>query len=543
MQEGSIDCNGQRLGVTRNLRKALQNLRHTTETRVFWIDAICIDQKNIEERNSQVRLMREVYQKASEVVVWLGADKKDSAVGASMLPNIHAAALQGKLFQGPGSLEMRLEQAGLPGFDAPAWISLAEFYRRSWFMRIWVVQELALANTATVRCGGRYISWACFAPAAGCLRVAAEKRYWDARYRFDSNRFAYMDVCHTQFEKGTPIRLLDVLSATRGHFSTDPRDKVFAVLGLASDTQALFLDADYSKSTSEVYSALMMAMIADRGCLEILSHKEDPWFTGIKGLPSWVVDWSVHPRAQPLQMSPFYGHYRAAGDSQARIRRTTEDPNTLKIAGFRIDKVKECGYPLLRYAPKDNIAGNTYRRMNVSNYNYTTHMYLEQARWMQWERVALKLESYPDGEDPFEAYVRTLSGGLDLREDQSLHDLKFFYQAYLRMWDCLQQTGPIYCNAEASKDICTHFVWYRDAVENVAYGRLLFTSENGYMGLAPPSTRAGDLVCVLLGGRTPYILRPDGKGYYRLIGECYVHGQMNRNMNGIDNDLEELAIR
>ena len=543
VQASFIDCDDQRLGITLNLGKALRGLRHATDTRVFWIDAICINQKNIDERNSQVRLMKEIYRKASEVIVWLGEDKEDSASGASMLPGIHAAALHGKLLQGPDSLEMRLEQAGLPGFDAPSWKSLAELYRRSWFMRIWVVQELAVAHTAMVHCGGLCVPWACFAPAAICLRTAADVHYWNVRYRFDTNRFAYMDSCHTQFKKGTPMRLLDVLSATRGHFSMDPRDKVFAVLGLAFDARALFLDPDYSKSVFEVYSTLTMGMIADGEFLEILSHKEDPWFTSIKKLPSWVVDWSVHPRAHPLRMSLVYNYYKAAGDSQARVRRATEDPTTLNVMGFRIDNIRECGYPLLRYAPRDNIAGNSYRRMNVSHYNYETHMYLERDRWMQWERVVLKLESYPTGEDPFEAYVRTLSGGLDLRGDQSPHDLKFFYQAYLRTWDCLREKGPIYCHAEISKDVCTHFNWYRDAVENVAYGRLLFTSENGYMGLAPPSTRPGDLVCVLLGGRTPYILRPDGKRHYRLIGECYVHGQMHRNMDGVGDELEEFAIR
>lgn len=356
IQERFIDCDGQRLGVTLNLWKALRSLRQATDTCTFWIDAICINQRNIDERNSQVPLMKEIYQRAAEVVVWLGEDKRNSADGVSLLPRIHNAAMEGQLFQGPDSLSMRLDQAGLPGFDSLVWTALAELYRRSWFTRIWVVQELAVAKPATVLCGGRRVPWAYFAPAALCLQTAASIHYWDVRLRFDSDRFGYMDTCHAQFENDTPTQLLDLLSATRSHFSMDPRDKIFGVLGLASDADALLSNPDYSKSIVEVYSTLAMKMIADQESLEFLSHKEDPWFTGIKGLPSWVVDWSVHPRSHPLRRTSVYHSYQAAGDSQARVR-TTADPNTIYIMGFQIDKIKECGDSLLRYEPRDNIVG------------------------------------------------------------------------------------------------------------------------------------------------------------------------------------------
>ncbi len=542
IQERFIDCDGRRFGVTLNLWKALRSLRHATDTCTFWIDAICINQKNIDERNTQVRLMKEIYRRAAEVVVWLGEDKKDSADGASLLPRIHAAAQDAKLFQGPDSLAMRLEQAGLPGYGSLVWMSLAEIYRRNWFTRVWVVQELAVAKPATVLCGGRRVPWAYFTPAAACLQTASSIHYWDARFRFDFDRFGYMDTCHAQFETGSPTHLLDLLSATRSHFSMDPRDKVFAVLGLASDAETLLPNPDYSKSTVEVYSTLAWRMITSQQSLEFLSHKEDPWFTGIKGLPSWAVDWSVHPRSHPLRKTTAYSSYQAAGDSQARIR-TTLDLSILHIRGFQVDKVKECGDPLLRYEPRDNFVGNSLRRMNLSDLNFNTHMYLEQARWKQWERLALKLDSYPSGEVPFEAFARTLSGGLDMRGSPPTHDLEFLYQAYLKSWGCLRDRGPLYCNREVSEDICTHWVWYRDAVEDVTYGRLFFISVNGYMGVAPPSTRPGDLICVLLGGIAPYVLRRDGKRHYRLIGECYLHGQMHRSMDGIDNALEEYAIR
>ena len=66
------------LPVTENLHTALQHIRDEKETRIFWIDAICIDQANIPERNNQVRGMQKIYERASKVLVWLGEASEDS---------------------------------------------------------------------------------------------------------------------------------------------------------------------------------------------------------------------------------------------------------------------------------------------------------------------------------------------------------------------------------------------------------------------------------------------------------------------------------
>ena len=70
-----IWVNGDKIEVTGNLLAALKCLRFESSSLTLWIDAICIDQSNVHERNEQVRRMRDIFEQALEVFVWLGEEK------------------------------------------------------------------------------------------------------------------------------------------------------------------------------------------------------------------------------------------------------------------------------------------------------------------------------------------------------------------------------------------------------------------------------------------------------------------------------------
>ncbi|KUJ08711.1 HET-domain-containing protein, partial [Mollisia scopiformis] len=72
----TIECNNQPHSVTPNLALAIRRLRMPDGTRVVWIDAICVNQEDLNERSQQVQLMREIYSQAWRVVVWLGEDEE-----------------------------------------------------------------------------------------------------------------------------------------------------------------------------------------------------------------------------------------------------------------------------------------------------------------------------------------------------------------------------------------------------------------------------------------------------------------------------------
>ncbi|KAF2444101.1 HET-domain-containing protein [Karstenula rhodostoma CBS 690.94] len=131
--------------VSRTLGLALKYLR-LKQDRVLWIDAICIDQKNLEERSFQVSLMSLVYTGAKEICVWLGEDGDDSSQAIQFVKD---------------------EISQLKDFDklcidkqhAPKWKALLVLMQRPWFSRRWVVQEIALAERAQVYCGHDQIPW------------------------------------------------------------------------------------------------------------------------------------------------------------------------------------------------------------------------------------------------------------------------------------------------------------------------------------------------------------------------------------------------
>lgn len=140
-----------RLAVTRDLTLALKYLRHPHEERILWIDALCIDQENHEERNHQVQMMSLIYSGAKQACIWLGEDTDDSTTAIRFIHEI-----------------MKLENFDIISEkkeNASKWQSLLLLMQRPWFSRRWVVQEIALARSATIYCGNDEIPWTNFAVA------------------------------------------------------------------------------------------------------------------------------------------------------------------------------------------------------------------------------------------------------------------------------------------------------------------------------------------------------------------------------------------
>ena len=86
-----IYCNGERSAITRNLYSALSDLRHDNKPRVLWVDAVCINQADIDERNQKIRLMRKIYEKAKVVSVWLGAEAQYTYLGMPLISKLVTA--------------------------------------------------------------------------------------------------------------------------------------------------------------------------------------------------------------------------------------------------------------------------------------------------------------------------------------------------------------------------------------------------------------------------------------------------------------------
>ncbi|RYP33036.1 hypothetical protein DL767_004947 [Monosporascus sp. MG133] len=180
--------------VTENLDAALRHLRRTGGSRTLWIDAICIDQNNVAERGHQVSMMRNVYARASEVLIWLGPEEDDSdhAMGLIDYLGRRVVVNWGKWWLGLSDLggnEPELSDRNVPlPYSERDFRALGLLFNRPWFERLWVRQEVHASTHASLQCGSLLIDWRHFEPALAYLIVVGNV----TGYSYDDLRPAYL---------------------------------------------------------------------------------------------------------------------------------------------------------------------------------------------------------------------------------------------------------------------------------------------------------------------------------------------------------------
>lgn len=159
------------LEVRTNLVTALRYLRREKEPRTLWIDAICIDQTNIPERNIQVQRMAQIYRQASCVLVWLGESSHNSDVAFDVLERVGGA--EDQMVLEPRTMKWSSEKEhwvlrpkdpkriqGPIDLKPEEWKALYDlFINRAWWTRMWIVQEIAYPLSARLLCGRRSLHW------------------------------------------------------------------------------------------------------------------------------------------------------------------------------------------------------------------------------------------------------------------------------------------------------------------------------------------------------------------------------------------------
>jgi hypothetical protein len=254
------------LAISRNCATALRRLRQQGFKRTIWVDMICIDQRNSEERNHQVALMSEIYSKANQVLIYLGEPDAVSDQVFNFLCN------------------ERFDQASR--HSRPDFSVLKAFYTRRWFHRVWVIQEVAMARSALVICGQQVLLWDHMSSGLALNKFQDSKLFLPP----PTLRIGIFNYNRDQ-------TLLELLIATRRCASSDPRDKVFALLALVSDSERIPLHADYTKSAEWIFVQVAAWFTAHHGDSRILRHAYRPTRPQNPNgkeefMPSWVPCWA-----------------------------------------------------------------------------------------------------------------------------------------------------------------------------------------------------------------------------------------------------------
>ncbi len=251
----SQDDKAYRFSVPHNLASALRALRQEDASRVLWIDAICIDQKDPDEKNHQIPMMAQIYGEASRVCVWLGDPSDDSKLALKFIKeNVLDLWTFDRLCE---NKEMTRH-----------WAALLRLIMRPWFSRRWVVQEIALANEGLIYCGRETISWRKFADAVSLFvevetatHRLSEIMKRDEIFNHIPNFFEdvaalsatlLIEATNNLFRRsqdGGKERLSsleDLVSSLSVFKATEPRDTIYALLAIAKDTSPTAADRTQS---------------------------------------------------------------------------------------------------------------------------------------------------------------------------------------------------------------------------------------------------------------------------------------------------------
>ncbi|KAF5008669.1 hypothetical protein FDECE_5081 [Fusarium decemcellulare] len=604
-QAFEITCNHESFHVTENLFVALKHLRTQDVERVLWIDAICINQEDPKERSAQVLLMGKIYSAAEQAVVWLGPDPMSDGVNRMFdligrfpkIEKFHINRQWKTLFDTmtPGADIYDYQDEGLqddsttkpPTLSVDDLDGLKATVRRPWWTRIWTIQELVLPPTAVVMCGDLTAPWRGFTIAfTMTLGRVFEQRNDD--FGADSSIplppteiitsmvHARLFLNQPNTLKANPLfrELTNLLITYRWSAATDPKDKVYGLLGMANS--AYGIEPDYTISTTACYTRATFAIISGSGCLDILEGLKRPSClspTTLSDLPSWAPDWSYDFTSIPkeatysshvfrpmtreishitnsLSEGESFAPFHASGPSKCFQARLMGDDTTLILRGFIIDTLEAVGENLEHpmpapFEPSYNRVKSKMREKMRSQKIYEGLGQLWSAV-KGWEDLAYECENLQTGpnETREEALLATLcKNRIPLNADRAAvfdHmrtciNATFDYSkmdVVLKVLRLQHMTPRLYrtlvgysrdrrvVDDEGLWPLVMAVVSMRRAVD-----QRMARTKGGYLALVPEPSRVGDQIAILEGGKTPFVLRKVGQ-QWRILGDSYVHGIM-----------------
>ncbi|KAM7193814.1 Heterokaryon incompatibility protein (HET) domain containing protein, partial [Rhypophila sp. PSN 637] len=305
-----IFCEGKELYITQNLFDALSALRIQPNT-FLWVDAICINQNDLEERSSQVAMMGSIYARAKHTIVWLGKPDDCSEVVHGLLQRLAPTVDALVSDQGADGIpedpvsSVFWTKIGCQPFSPSEQMALVRFFDRYWFERCWIMQESCLGQR------GLLYLWRTASTASATLEAAPPVGYQPMRLTGlalqcaqglpVSSEEILVPASRLRSDEVKPVfyRVLQhITQKSRTSNATDPRDKVFAPAALALQLFSRVVDPgfftiSYQETVQETYTRVSRLIVQNTQSLSLLTKVEDRSFRHFSGLPSWVPDFSV----------------------------------------------------------------------------------------------------------------------------------------------------------------------------------------------------------------------------------------------------------
>ncbi|TVY68799.1 Heterokaryon incompatibility protein 6 OR allele [Lachnellula suecica] len=560
--------------VTRNAGTALRRIRNKLESTNVWIDAVCVNQDDDKERAQQVSIMGIIYSQATAVHVWLGEDgNRGVETALRVIHDIYGfncgECIGGDQCRCPGTTHSfnRAESEAATGTN-PSFRSMYEIFtlhvknftselinlcggynnvqlsemlsvlfESPWFTRVWVVQEVLFSSNAFVRCNGEIIPWKEIVTINEWLldsRYLVQQPHikfqtmmvpiWKGLNKVQENRNRILGSNAPQdsvvAEASTLPGILDVFLDALDLKATDPRDRLYALLSFASETNVpesldKLIKPDYNKPVGHVFADFTRWWIREHRSLAILSaihcQRTRTWQrTSCQSIvntnesriqpsnqPSWAVSIEGRSRWAAANLEAQFD-FKATGDTiPSEELLDCADPSTLRLRGIKVSNLKTLGHvPIQHIYP--------YRDDDVFRGDGVSGVY---------DRIF----------DPCGFSAFWSQGTIGTKGDPNLDQARRSYQDHISAhWN--------YFPGEKLRALLPlgdkSYEYYDTDELPTCLDPNFFVASNGLFGLCPSTAKEGDDIVLLYGGNVPYLLRPSGVNTFKLVGECFVEGIM-----------------
>ncbi|RYP29982.1 hypothetical protein DL767_006465 [Monosporascus sp. MG133] len=584
----------------------------------LWVDAICINQNDLREKASQVNMMDQIYKSAETTVVWLGREDHHTEMAIQTILKLYPFKdkLRNSNVTPYGTLSAdEYRRQGLPHISKKEWDSLASIYLRQWFQRIWVLQEVVLSNSVVCFCGLQELPWHFIGVTRALGELQRKSQYAGSIRYIPSDMPAYpVEMNFEHMLNCRERRLLDgatpEVRETSGFYrgpgkrcqfplprlvlsfwtfsSTDPRDKVFALLGITrGDPDSPAILADYTLPVEQVYADITRRMILQpldaARPLHILSCIVDS-DARIRSLPSWVPDYSV-PGSEPLSVPAF----NAAGSMSSSVMwgSATTSWNRLSLRGFHVGTITGASKKRqdIGRATKYAFDPTWFELMYTVPTPYPTGQPLSEVLWRtlcadkdvadsspapmhlgDQFRDFVSAQMLADADTVSYAVLSSLSAAGSMQLPPGSIRMEIPYPSWLEDMVASEHNSFIpsleYVRVYANNP--KYRIWdperqiflapppgqgdYVHAFGKVFGRRRLFKTGGGaasgkvFLGIGPDNLQLGDEVWVFPGSRVPFILRPTGSGEHKFLGDG-PYGDLRGTANDVNTMTSVLRSR
>lgn len=571
-----ILVNGTALFVPENTFQTLYTVYHALPTLAtefcapdeqfsLWIDAVCLNQSDVKEKDEQVRRMGQIYSHATGTIGYIGRPPKGknpfdgfrtllwmgNDMGFKTRDGVTMAAAYtwfGESNRDPDQFE---QEVGPIAEFAEAYQNL---FSSDWFLRCWVIQEMVLSqdvfclyghgsdfaimnldilSTLLRRSGStqnyQHLS-AIFYAMNGDIEIT-----W-ARKEKEVHVEAW-DNMRLQLERGQSagLGLIKLLGRTRFAKFTDPRDRIYSLMGMMREQDRSAIRVDYSDdfTPTDLFLHIAVHCLGSPDCHLLLG------WAGLRGsrifskLPSWAPDWSAQPAPFPVPR----GLFSASGDLSHPLT-LLDDGRRIATRGIPVGAINFLTLPM--ESSEDPARADTDQVLNFA---------AQLCHRLQREAIARgshTADTYPFNHERWHDVMRRTC----CMDRQSFPSKRAGTGSRLAFLACLDRYGfgavaletvaldqmsgkvPVEEMATNHDDVRLEEAarGFEHPVVFVQGGRVLgIIGSQGLIGSFPKETRVGDIVAVFLGEELLVVLRPveGAEMGFELVGMCYVHGIMD----------------